>query len=204
MMPYATAETSFFDKIDSTIEYLYVTTNIETILSLLGFTTSTTKRMDGVLAKKAYIEELLGCNFEDFCKLVPEVTVDIENTHKKTIPGVYFIPKIGIGGHIFDMEVFKQHTDIDINLFISMLKKVNHSIFISKNSNGIFQFNNNTWNYCRYTKPTIDDMRESTIDKAIAYTIDIVKMQQNKVEIKSYNILKEGLTIKIEENEKFN
>jgi len=192
-------------KIDLSIEYLYVTGDKETILTILGFNTSIKKKTtEGVLAKKAYIEELLGCNFEEFCKLVPNETFNTNDLPKDYIPEHYFTNRIAIGGHVFEWEAFKQHTDMDIRLFDSMLKKVNHSIHISRNSNTLFQLNNGVWNCYKYTKPSDDDIRKNTIDRTLAYSVKIIRIQQDKVEIKSYNILKEGLTIKIEENEKFN
>lgn len=194
-----------FGKVDPSIEYLYVTVDAEAILGLLGFVDLVRRRKtEGILAKRAYIEELLGCNFEEFCKLVPNETLDIKNMHKSSIPGNCYVDKISIGGHVFSWEIFKQHTDIDIRLFNSMLRKVNHSIYISRNANILFQFNDGAWNYYKYVKPTDEEVFKSTIDRAIAYKVKVVGMQQNKVEMKSYNILKEGLTIKIEENEKFN
>lgn len=206
LLPFSFDHTvDLFSKIDPSIEYLYVTTDTETILGLLGFNTAhKRKTTEGVLAKKAYIEELLGCNFEAFCKLVPNETLNVDDIHKYYIPGRYFTDRIAIGGYIFEWEAFKQHTDIDINLFNSMLRKVNNSIHIARNSNALFQFNDGAWNYYKYTKPTDDNACKNTIDKTMAYSVKVISMQQNKVEIKSYNILKEGLTIKIEENEKFN
>jgi hypothetical protein len=193
------------NKIDPSIEYLYVTSDTETILNFLKFNTRIKRKTtEGVLAKKAYIEELLGCNFEEFCKLVPNEIFNNDALLKDHIPGSYFSNRIAIGGHIFEWEAFKQHTDMDIKLFQSMLKKVNHSIYMSRNSNALFQFNNGMWSYYIYTKPPEIEERKNIINKALAYNVKIINMQQDRVQIKSYNILKEELTIKIEENEKFN
>jgi len=191
-------DTDLFDSIDTTVEYLHITLEKSIIYALMSEGTPYVGGGNSILVKKAYMEELLGCNFEEFCRLVPNNTYGVKQIITANTDF------ISIGGHVFDWKALRQHADINADFFYKTLSKTNHSVCISRYSNIIFKFDNGIYSIYKYFKPSESDRKESTIDRSLAYTVKVICIQQDKIKIKSFNILKEGITIKIEENEKFN
>ena len=103
-----------------------------------------------------------------------------------------------MGGKIFTASDFTQHTDMSISMLEGMVRKVNHTIPINGYCNKLVMMSNGDLVlYIFRTPKYVRLFARNTADDALAYDVIAINISDSNTIVK-YQILKQGLNIKIE------
>lgn len=143
-------------------------------------------RCNILFVKKAYLEELVGCSFEDIEKFLPTTKLWPLSTLTER-------DCLMLNGRIVSRKSLKQLCDMDMELFLNMLEKTDHSVKMS----GVIQFLYGQ-NPIYFEMPPSDYFyRDGTIDTQTLCFMTSFNIA-NGQDRQKYRIIKEGINLKAE------
>lgn len=187
---YREASRNFQDSVKGNegVEFVFISGNHNLIRD--GLRTAPGTPFSGTLVKRAYLEEILGCKYDDIKTIFKPYTNSLR----------YPSGLLYIGGHtIYDADLI-QMSDISTDTLISMIDKVDYSIYIGQyNSYYVPQVKRIDGEFFVeiYASPTREELLEaSTFDNMLIMNVFSAPLDRPGVMTKS-QIVKQNSNIKI-------